>query len=55
MCIRLSKILALFLFSPSFAHAHSMAFTAIDWNSVIAIRRRNSIYTSCLFGKLSSI
>ncbi len=33
MRIHLSKILALFLFSPSFAHAHSMVFTAIDWNS----------------------
>ncbi|MEI6747434.1 MAG: HupE/UreJ family protein [Methylococcaceae bacterium] len=33
MSIRLSKILALFLFSTSFAHAHSMAFTAVDWNS----------------------
>lgn len=37
MRIRLSKILALFLFSPSFvhahAHSHSMVFTQIDWNS----------------------
>jgi urease accessory protein len=33
MRIRLSKILALFLLSTSFAHAHSMAFTAVDWNS----------------------
>ena len=33
MSIRLPKIFALFLFLPSFAHAHSMAFTAIDWNS----------------------
>jgi urease accessory protein len=33
MSSRLSKILALFLLSPSFAHAHSMAFTAIDLNS----------------------
>jgi urease accessory protein len=33
MPIRLSKILALFLLSTSFAHAHSMAFMAVDWNS----------------------
>jgi urease accessory protein len=39
MRIRLSKInvarlfSALFLLSPSFAHAHSMVFTAIDFNS----------------------
>ncbi len=33
MSSRLSKILALFLFSTSFSHAHSMAFTAVDWNS----------------------
>lgn len=33
MPIRLSKILALLLFSPSFAYAHSMAFTAIDLNN----------------------
>jgi hydrogenase/urease accessory protein HupE len=33
MSIRLPKILALLLFSPSFAHAHSMAFTAVGWNS----------------------
>ncbi len=33
MSIRLSKILALFLLLPSFAHAHSMAFTEVDWNS----------------------
>jgi urease accessory protein len=33
MSSRLSKILALFLLSTSFAHAHSMAFMAIDLNS----------------------
>jgi urease accessory protein len=33
MSSRLPKILALFLLSPSFAHAHSMAFMTIDWNS----------------------
>jgi urease accessory protein len=33
MRIRLPRILALFLLSPSFSHAHSMAFTAMDWNS----------------------
>ncbi|MDD5215815.1 MAG: HupE/UreJ family protein [Methylococcales bacterium] len=33
MSIRLPKVLALFLLFPSFAHAHSMAFTQIDWNS----------------------
>gem|GEM_PF-151957 len=33
MRIRLPKILALFLLFPSFAHAHSMAFTTVDWLS----------------------
>lgn len=33
MTIRLFKILALFLLSSSFAQAHAMAFTVIDWNS----------------------
>ena len=31
--INASRIFLLFLLSPSFAYAHSMAFTAIDWTS----------------------